>query len=289
MSSIPGITIPGTVVHAPGGKMAFEVDWTEDRPATASVTYRCPFERCFDLANQLRGVFVGGGTGLVIPGTPHRFPLSPNLYCYGIKIAPKDDEVRKGDLSGESWFPFNYHTHALVTAHYKAPEFAVDAASATPANQINPHDPAGPIIGCRQRVRVSTSFLVFEGAKLKFQTSGKIIESSDGVPANQVEFSFEYPRLSRDPTEFLLPFKGKVNDAPLWFLPAGHVLFDSFEVDRTFSLAGTEVNCTLTFLGNLDVSWNERLNDEGDPETVQFVSSSPTKTPFTSTNLRAIF
>lgn len=286
-SNIPGITTEDVVVHAPGGKMAVEIDWQEDRPATASVVYRCPWGSAVPLAKELRGGFPsGGGSGLVAPVAPHAFPLIPELYCCGVSIRPKDDEVLKGDLSGLDGFPFNHHPHALVTASYKAPDWAFDAAQASPANQI---DPGNPIIGCRQRVRASTSFLVFDGAKLKFQTSGKIIESSDGIPANQVEAVLEYPRLSRDPTQFLLPFKGKTNSVALWFLPAEHWLFDNFETDRTYSLGSIETSAVLTFLGSLDLSWNERLNDDGDPEAVKFVTSSPAKPPFDSTDLRLIF
>lgn len=294
-TNIPGLeAIDDVVVHAPGGKMALEVHWQQGQPATATAVYRCPFERCIDLAKLLRGGFPDNppADALVFPAAPHAFPLAPELYCHGVQIRPKDDEVRKDTAArqAEAWYPFNHHPHALVTASYKAPEWAFDAASASqfPATQIDPYDPSGPILGCRQRVRVSTSFLVFEGAKFRFQTSGKILETSDGIPANQVEFVLEYPRLWANPTQFLAPYKGRVNSARLFGLGPEKVLFDSFEVDTTWSLTGVECNAVLTFLGNLDVTWNQRLNDAGEPEDVKFVSSSPARPPFQSVDLRAI-
>lgn len=287
-SNIPGISTEDVVVHAPGGKMQLGIDWDDDRPATATVVYRCPWASAVPLAKELRGGFPSGGSsGLIAPAAPHAFPLIPELYCSGVSIRPKDDEARKGDISGEDGFPFNYHVHALVTAKYRSPDWAFDAAQAAeyPGSQI---DPGNPIVGCRQRVRASTAFLTLEGAKIILQSSLKVVESTDGLPANQVEFVLEYPRLRVDPTLFLAQFKGKVNNATLFGLPAEHVLFDSFDVERVLSLGGIEVSASLTLLGQVDLSWNERLNDEGVAETAIFISSDPAKVPFASANLHGM-
>lgn len=286
---VPGISTPGVVVHAPGGRMALEIDWADDRPATASVIYRCPWELLVDFMLELRGGFPPNPSGLAYPRMPHAFPLIPQLYCHSVSVRPKDDEVRKytaEEIADPNFDVFAFHPHALVTARYKAPDWSFDAAQVDAANQI---DPGTPILGCRQRVRASTSFLTFDKAKLRYQASGKIVEATDGIPANQAEITLEYPRLAINPTEFLMPFKGKVNNAPLWFLGPEHVLFDNFDVDVQSSITGAECSATLTFLCSIDLSWNERLNDEGEPEAVKFVSSSPPRKPFASTNLHAIF
>lgn len=288
-SNIPGIDLDDVVIHAAGGEMQVSIDWQEDRPATATAVYRCPWGSVVPLMKALRGGYADGdGGGLAFPKAPHAFPLIPELYCCGVSVGPKDDEVRK-DLEarqGEDDYPFNYHPHALVTASYRAPDWAFDAAQANEANQI---DPGNPILGCRQRVRASTAFLVFEGAKLKWAGTSDTFDAPDGIPANQVEIVLEYPRLRRNPTEFLNEFKGRVNSHTMWFLPPEHVYFDNFEVDSTYTLDGIECSAVLTFLGSIDLSWNERLNDEGEPQEVVFVNSDPERKPFQSIDLRAIF
>lgn len=273
-------------VYSPNGKSQIRMGGGRERPVEAEATYICPWGSAISLWRELiGGMPTAAGSGFIVPAPAHAFPMSPNLYCYDAQIVPHED-VRKGDLSNETLGAWNRPTYALVNAKYKAPDYAVDQASANESNQI---DPNNPIVGCRQRVQVSTAFLTFDGAQLKFTASNKVVESTDGIPANQVRFVLEYPRLRADPSLFLIPFKGKVNDATLWSLGPEQVLFDEFEVNRESGIDGTEVSATLTFTGSLDVTWNQRLNDEGEPENVVFVNSNPARKPFETAHLQDIF
>jgi len=291
--AVPGLTNPDVFVHVSDGVPAMSETWPHDRPASAQITYIVPWQDRFQVANELRGFF-NFTTGLGLPAPPHAYPPSPNLRLHDMTIRPHKSiahaAMAAASIEDRPWI---WPKHALIEAEYRVPDWTVDEDSADESNQI---DPDNPIVGAKQSIKLSNAFMTLDNAQLEImkadgdpQEPRKIIETSDGLPNNQVEFTLEFPRVARVPWAFLRPFVGKVNDSPMFGLDPEHLLFAGVDTQVTSSLEGNESSVTLTFMGSVDVSWNERLDEDGVAKPTRFVLSSGERPPFESVRLQDIF
>lgn len=258
--------------------------WDDDGPA-ATVLYRCQWDERYDFASALMGGYPPGADGFSSYMPPHQYPPSPNMWCKKITGIRGEGALKAG--KGSKWLSYTY---ALVTAQYGLSQFDYSSSSgggggATPAGQI---DIANPILYCRQRIRTSSAFEVLGKRKLKFSTSGKLVDAEATRPAVQTEITLEFPRVPFNPYLLVRPYVGKISTVEMWGHPTGGVLLDGCETDLSGTFAGMDVGVVLTYLCR-DTSWNTLVNDEGDHELVQYVDSSPAKRPIDEINHFSLF
>jgi hypothetical protein len=229
----------------------------------ATVVYHCRWEDRYSLRNDLLGGYPSGATGFVLHTLPHRYPPSPNMFCTEVAIGGLG--ARK--TGGSKWLPY---VLAEVAATYEIPRYDLDTP--TEAGQI---DPANPILFCRQRIRGSSGFVVLPEQKLKFSSSGKIVDSEVGRPVAQSEITLEFPRVNFNPYQSVRPYLGRTNATTMFGHPPGHIYFDSIDTDDSATSGGIDHAVTLTFLGR-DSDWNTLINENGSYELVHYdISPAP--------------
>lgn len=311
---IEGITSTqeiGIAVEEDGTPMIRETPGGNGQIAEAEVTYLARWSDRMALYREMRGGFaLWSGLGVPMPGHAYFPDPSLSFSSFG-QVRPYGMDKKlimdpEAIVSQKRW---SWSKWCLIPVTYRPLEFGWDAASAA-EQQATQIDPQNPILGCRQRIETNNSFIVFDNAHLETlkrrgsresQNPKKIHQSTDGIPANTISFTLEYPRVPRNPWMFLRPFIGRINAYPLWGLPAEHVLFASASIEAQSTFGGTELAVTLNFIGNLDVSWNEtldddgivkpkafvrRVNEEGEEEQIEYEFL---RYPFRSMDLRLVF
>lgn len=289
---IEGITVTddiGIQVDDDGTPQIFETPGGRGRPGEVEITYIAPWAKAtrFALYNQLLGGF-GQLHGLGVPTPGHAYPEDPNFTCEAIgRVNPLGVNRRELELNPDPAFRrWNYAKYCTIPCTYRRLEYAYNLQTANTVTQIDPED---PILGCKQTTEVNNSFIVVDKARMEILTPGgarqdprKVVEATDGIPANTVAFNLEYPRVPRHPYPFLRPFIGRVNAFPMWGLPPGHVLLANLAVEQAATYRGVELSASLGFIGNIDVSWNETLDDDGIVKPKVFVNNdgSEFKYPF---------
>lgn len=305
--SIEGITATqdiGIYVDEQGVAQVFETPGGRGQSAEVEVTYLARWRDRIAIYREMLGGF-SQVTGLGIPIPGHAYPESPNLSCESIgrvmpvginrdflAANPGEDELAKAI---RRW---NYPKWVLIPVTYKPLDYAYSAGTANDTNQIDPSD---PIVGCRQTIEANNTFIVVSSATMEIlagrlgvpparQLTPKVQQTTDGIPANSVTFTLEYPRVPRNPWPFLRPYLGCVNLYAMWGLPPGHVLFAGLTVNTTFGYDGPETSCNLSYIGNLTVGWNETIDDDGVIKAKVFLKSivsslDDAKYPFPSADL----
>jgi hypothetical protein len=265
---MPDPTTPHWIVFRDG----LRETWSRDSGPTASVTYQCAYEDRFALARELMGYYtIGSGiTKLTNFIEPHRYPPSPNLVC--LEIASIEGVGAKKNGEGSKWDPY---IQARLVANYAVPPIAYGITDISPANQI---DMSQPIIGCRQTIRGSAAMRLLPPGKLKFSTSGKVVEVDAGIPEGQSEIVLEFPRVPVLAHSLVKPYIGRVNTQAIFGHAAGQVLLDSVEWDHSASSDGTDCSARLTFLAK-DSNWNALINDTGAYELVEYNSGGARPIP----------
>lgn len=276
--AIEGITATADIfVHVgeAGVAQVFETPGGRGQAASVDVTYRCPWDARYAVFLELLGGGWSQANGLGVPLPGHPYPPSPNLSCESIgRVDPEGINRSEADPVARRW---NHPKYCLVPCTYRPLDYAYSIESANDSYQL---DPADPILGCRQRIEGNNTFVVVDDATMilvdrKYAealadpdpaaTAAKVevLQSTDGLPANSVSFTLEYPRVPRNPWAFLRPYLGKVNRFPMWGLDAGQILMAAVTIDLVPSLFGPEISCSLTYLGNLDVGWNDTIDKSG--------------------------
>lgn len=300
---IEGITVTediGVYVEEDGTPMIRETPGGFGQLSKAEVTYLCKWSERKAIYQEMRGSFaVLNGLGVPLPG--HRYPEDPFLSFHSIgTVKPHgmnktliNDPVKL--MSEKRW---NWPKYALLPVTYTPLDYAFDNSTLDLGNQI---DPANPILGCRQRTEVNNSFIVVDNMEMEILKSRtefvpqtpnrKVLASTEGIPANTIAFTLEYPRVPQNPWRFLRPYLGTVNLHDQWDLPKGHVLFASVSVEETYSFGSVDMSATLTFIGNLDVGWNETVDDDGivKPKVFRNNNGSTFRFPFRYTDHYAVF
>jgi hypothetical protein len=242
----------------------------------ATVVYRCRWEDRYDLVLELVGGYGSGASGFSAYTPPHAYPPSTNLRC--LEISSIEGLGAKKLGTGSKWDPY---TLAEITAVYSVPTYDIESSSAS--GQI---DPDNPILYCKQSINASSAFVVLPKRKLKFSTSGKIVDSEASRPTAQAEITLEFPRVPFNPYTICKPYLGKTNSAAMLGHDAGQLLFDAIRTDLSSTSTGIDHSVVLTFLGR-DADWNALVNDAGSYELVEFDGSGVR--PFTQADLMAMF
>lgn len=272
--AFPDVNTPCKIDWRRGG---ISESWSSQGGPKATVVYQCLWADRYDLATELMGGYPVGSTGFTDYIPPHRYPPSPNLICQEISSIEGLGALKRG--FGSRWLPYKY---AIVTAVYSTPTYDVSVASA--AGQI---DPSSPILYCKQRIRASSAFVVLPRGKIRFAVSGKTVDSDVARPAAQSEITLEFPRIAFNPYLLVRPYIGKTNTVAMWGHDPDCLLLDSIDTETGASTDGTlDCSATLTYLGR-DTSWNTLINEDGDPEAIEFVGSGAPV--FTAVNHLALF
>lgn len=255
--------------------------WT-GQAMEATVIYRCTWDERHDLMNELMGGYSNSATRFQDFVPPAQCPANTVLYCSGIESVRPVGVKHMPDPSMSKWSPYPY---AEITAKFSAPDR--DWESASKAGQISY---ANPILGCRQRIRASSQFLVMPSGKLKFVTSGTVVEESIGKPLPSSELTFTFSRLPFNPANTLMQYLGKVNWDNYLGHGRGQLLFDSMDVTEGVFSKGLACEVTLTILAR-DQSWNSFLNAKGEFEDVQYDASTatPKEKPFAYATFADLF
>lgn len=270
------------------------------QPPQVDVTYRCKWSERFAVYRELLGGFASTNL-LGIPTPGHAYPPSPNLSCLSVgAVQPYaiDKTLLEDNRANPDACRWDWPKWCLLPVSYGLPDYATSFEGANPANQI---DPADPILFCRQRAEINNSFIVVDNATMEIlqprplptdpflrQTpKRKLIQTTDGIPANTVTFTLEFPRIPVNPWLILQPFVGKTNFFPMWNLPPGHLLFAGVSVGSEVGFFGSELSATLTYIGNVDLPWNETIDDDGIAKPKVFVNNdgSTFRFPFDSIDL----
>lgn len=290
-------------VESDGSPMIAERPGGAGSPPEVEVTYLAKWAERFLLYGEMRGGFaLINGMGVPLPG--HAYPPSKDIYFHSfgtvkpLGLNKKEVIVNPDVLMAEK--VWNWPKWCLIPVTYRPVEFGWDAGSAAPTNNVTQIDPAQPILGCKQRIETTNSYIVFDAGKIEIlksrdelisQDPKKTYGSTDGIPANTVSFTLDYPRVPRNPWMFLSKYIGTVNAFPLWGLPKGHILFASSSIDVQYQFGGPEIVASLNFIGNRDMAWNETLDDDGifKPKVFVVNDGANFRFPFRATDLSQVF
>lgn len=262
---MPSITEPVTK-HQIVLKDGITEVWS-NQAMEATVMYRCDWDDRYALGRELLGGYRSDADEFSQFTAPMKCPVNSALYCVGIESVKPLGVKHTPNPSLSKWSPYPY---AELTVKFATPDR--DWESPTPAGQISY---ANPILGCKQRIRASSQFVILPQGQLKFETSAYTIDESIGMPLGTAELSFTFSRVPFNPATLLQPYLGKVNYENFLGHDKGELLFDSLDVSEAVYLEGLACEVTITIMAR-DTSWNSFLNHKGEFEDVIYDASTET-------------
>jgi hypothetical protein len=207
------------------------------------------------VANELAGYTTRVGD-LTKRTPPHRFPLSPNLYCDGVVI----EGVGAPILSPSGQVNYNGGFFAHVT--YRAISMIVQQSQQDP-DKDHQIDKDTPVIYCTQELDFETETYVHERAHYRWSTSDSLNNKRTDVPIKVslgvTTMTFTFHELTYLPRSLIKKNRNKINDAKFLGSDLETILFVGGRTYREIGRDGTLAQkCTMVFKER-DVSWNKFL------------------------------
>lgn len=207
------------------------------------------------VANAMAGytVRLGSFTSRV---APHQHPLSPNLYCSGLRIAGVGQPVLNSN-----GLP-NYSQGFTVTTQYRAVTSTGQFNYADDPQYLHQIDSATPILWCTQEIDSTTQILSLSNHQYKFKTSGKLTGIPQPVRIHMTIMRLTFHKVPYLPMGAFRNYRNKINSVLFLGAPAGSVLFNRYNTVREASTDGTMNQRVTVEFHERDQHWNDMPNPE---------------------------
>lgn len=216
--------------------------------------------------NFLLGYTTMTGTataGSIIRRSPHRHPLSPNLYCHNAGLKQGLGDI-KANTNG---FP-SFAGGALIEAEYR-PWVPQGAYEMTPEELRNQIDETTPLLWCTQELDFQVETLVIPKSPLKWAAgpnSGKLTGQPFKKDIGITLLSLTFHKIPYMPATVIRSLRGKINIAQFLGSPADQVLFLGGRVIRDTDSSGITVQKVQLTFKEREAGWNKMF----DPTDMQW-------------------
>ena len=201
------------------------------------------------VANAMAGYTVRVGT-FTNRVPPHQHPLSPNLYCQGLRI-----EGLGTPILNANGLP-NYSGGFKLTTSYRAVTTTGQFNPSDDPQYLNQIDPTTPILWCTQEIDSTTQNLSMSNHQYKFASSGKLTGIPQPIRIHMTIMRLTFHKVPYLPMGAFRNYRNKVNSKLFLGAPPGTVLFNRYSTTREASTDGTVNQRVTVEFHERDQDWN---------------------------------
>jgi hypothetical protein len=201
------------LLEGPAARKGFLCDWTD--------RYRV----AIGLLGYAHATAIGAGITLLVGAS---YPELPTLYAHDITIEPKGQPFQ--GPAQIAW------PKCIVWANYRAMQWSFTGLD----DQLNQF--GGPWVFAEQQLSSSVEWITVPGRATKFAGSGKQTGQDYAFRIAICDMIVTLHRVPYLPTNQVLGLAGSINNASLFGVGTGKLLFNGCETHRTTSSDGTYNN-----------------------------------------------
>lgn len=246
----------------------------------AQASFLCGWADAFVMHDEIMGYATASVVGPLSFNTPWQFPGAPNarLYASSCKIKPIALDGNGNPITAAlGMAPGEFWSHARLDVVFETPTTPQTAAD-DPGGR-NQLDPANPIYGCEQSVRVSVRHETRPKEAYKFTGVATTVTAPKSditvlVPESRISLRWNFVPFA--PWQKYHAYVGSVNDAVFLDCAIGTLLFEGATIDEARGAQGNlGKSLALEFILNTVGDWNkEPRPDTGALLTVETVSGA---------------